>query len=206
MVKNMSLGLNRYFSLGSEAVDLVVAGIVAAFGLAGANLVGVIIDPLSYYGGIIIGAVVGLIVHEYGHRTAGLRVGCVSRFVLYPLGLVITLIFGILRSFGFWFTLIMPGFVATSCGYEISGRHIAYISYWGPLTNIVLSLIARVLLFFTMFRCCYSFLYGFAEMNAWLALFNLLPFYPLDGAKILRYSPAMWIVLIVIAGVLLYAA
>jgi Zn-dependent protease len=39
-----------------------------------------------------------------------------------------------------------------------------------------------------------------ARINTWLALFNLIPFGPLDGAKILKWSKGIWLVSIAAAG------
>jgi Zn-dependent protease len=39
-----------------------------------------------------------------------------------------------------------------------------------------------------------------ARINIWLALFNLIPFGPLDGAKILKWNKGIWLITIAIAG------
>jgi len=39
-----------------------------------------------------------------------------------------------------------------------------------------------------------------AYINTWLALFNLIPFGPLDGAKIFRWNKGLWLVAIAGAG------
>lgn len=200
-MKNMSLRWSK--TTASEVVELVVAGIVAAFGLAGIGVVEIVMAPLSYYGGIVVGAIMGLLLHEVGHRESARRIGCFARFTLYPLGLLLTIIFGVLRSFGFWFSLIITGYVATQCPYYGRSRVEGWISLWGPLTNILLSLVFLVLIPHVA-SCCLSFSIGFGEINAWLAFFNLLPFYPLDGSKLLRSYPAVWAILIVVSGYLVF--
>ncbi len=35
-------------------------------------------------------------------------------------------------------------------------------------------------------------------INMWIAFFNLIPFGPLDGAKIIRWNPLVWGILIAI--------
>jgi Zn-dependent protease len=37
-----------------------------------------------------------------------------------------------------------------------------------------------------------------ARINTWLALFNLIPFGPLDGAKIMSWDKKVWLVAIII--------
>jgi Zn-dependent protease len=70
------------------------------------------------------------------------------------------------------------------------------ISFAGPAVNLFLSM------FFRLFPGD-VFVY-LSLINSWLALFNLLPIPPLDGSKIIRWKPWFWIVLVVLAGLLLY--
>jgi Zn-dependent protease len=42
----------------------------------------------------------------------------------------------------------------------------------------------------------------FAYINAWLAFFNLLPIPPLDGSKMIRTNPALWLPVIAVAALL----
>jgi Zn-dependent protease len=44
---------------------------------------------------------------------------------------------------------------------------------------------------------------GFS-INGWLALFNLIPFGVLDGAKILQWNGIVWLVTAIIAGVMVF--
>lgn len=70
-------------------------------------------------------------------------------------------------------------------------RDIMLVSFAGPLSNILTALaaviVAKVLAFFPvpMAKEIYSLLFLLALANTSLAIFNLLPFAPLDGSKIL---------------------
>ncbi len=70
-------------------------------------------------------------------------------------------------------------------------RDIMLVSLAGPVSNILVAtvtvVVAKILVFFPipMAGEIYSLLYVLALVNASLALFNLLPFAPLDGSKIL---------------------
>ena len=48
------------------------------------------------------------------------------------------------------------------------------------------------------------FLLGY--MNAFLALFNMLPIPPLDGSKIYKWNPAVYIMMLVASATLLLVA
>jgi len=75
-------------------------------------------------------------------------------------------------------------------------RRIGLISLAGPATNIALALIFQVLDFTNP---TLLFTLG-AQINTWLALFNLIPFGPLDGAKIFKWNKVAWIISIALAG------
>jgi Zn-dependent protease len=50
-----------------------------------------------------------------------------------------------------------------------------------------------------------TFLLGF-KINSFLALFNLIPFSILDGAKVFRWDPIIWLVTAGFAGILVFFA
>ncbi|MET1160810.1 MAG: site-2 protease family protein [Thermoprotei archaeon] len=188
----------------SEPVALVVTVIVLSlvFGLEallGGNI-------LEY---VIVTAAVTLAVipHELAHRWCARVMGSYSRYVLSPIGLVLTLITAIP-----WlpFKIIMPGFTLVSPHrYDplYLKRLMGLTSYVGPLINIVVAsislvsallilkagIVAPVMLFLLLFFSVS------ARINAWLAFFNLLPVPPLDGSKIISWKPAMWITSLILS-------
>lgn len=104
------------------------------------------------------------------------------------------------------FAVVMSllGFVFAAPGAVMIRGHIntkqnGRISAAGPASNIVVSLI-----FLALFTSSPSPLlqvigsYGF-RINAWLALFNMIPLGIFDGAKIWRYNKAVYIGLAVLA-------
>jgi Zn-dependent protease len=184
-----------------EAATLTIGALSVAFGLAGVGLLNALRSPLGIHSGYLVGAVLGFLLHELAHREAARRQGCRAGFVLTPLGLALTLLSGLLRSIGVGFAILAPGYVAIYCyggwGYRGSRRH-DLIAAAGPAANIALALVAPLLSHVSPF-----FAVGFREANAWLALFNLLPFHPLDGAKIFRANMPLWLAMLVIAVLLL---
>ena len=62
----------------------------------------------------------------------------------------------------------------------------------GPLINVALAVVFMAILFTTDSALMQTLgLYG-AYVNVFLAGFNMIPFGPLDGAKVYKHNPAMW--------------
>lgn len=62
-------------------------------------------------------------------------------------------------------------------------KDIAIVSLSGPLTNLILAVLASILLRFTPFEM-QEILLAILRINLLLAIFNLLPIPPLDGSKV----------------------
>jgi Zn-dependent protease len=101
---------------------------------------------------------------------------------MWPTGLILALICSL---FGFVFAA--PGAVMIHPRTDIWGgttltrEKTGLISIAGPAMNLCLAIV------FLLLNMAYPMLvFSFvARINAWLAIFNLIPFGPLDGAKIL---------------------
>jgi Zn-dependent protease len=154
----------------------------------------------SYYG--IISVVIAFLVHEFAHRQTARRLGCSSRFVLDPLGLIITLLSSI-----FPIAFLAPGYMGINCwGLPMTRKGLLTVAGSGPLSNIILALFAFLPLILRGYipfgYQTLQFLYTFAVINTWIAIFNLIPFGPLDGAKIFRADKKAWLGLTGVAVVL----
>jgi Zn-dependent protease/CBS domain-containing protein len=127
--------------------------------------------------GIIFGSVV---LHELGHALVGMRAGTPAKaIILLPIGGV-TLLDETRQP-------IEPG--------VLTWKRDVRIALAGPLVNIIIALVAAGLLFalapeihFWTKPSVYSgnLPGSLVWCNLWLALFNLLPAYPMDGGRVLR--------------------
>jgi Zn-dependent protease len=136
-----------------------------------------------------------------GHRFVARRFDCFAEYAMWPTGLIIALACSL---FGFVFAA--PGAVMIYPRADIWGRSsltrekAGLISIAGPAMNICLAVIFLVL---NMAQPTLLFTLG-AQVNTWLAIFNLIPLGPLDGAKILRWNKGAWSLALVI-GIGLFA-
>ena len=150
----------------------------------------------------------GFILHELAHRFMAILYGGHARFRMWKGGIVMMLL---LSVFGFVFAA--PGAVYIY-GLPVRSKKMAMqkngiISLVGPGLNIVLMLFFLLLgtlapLYFRPVKFDYQPL-EFVGSNIWffgawinfiLALFNILPVFPLDGSKIFYWSKPIWILLL----------
>lgn len=123
--------------------------------------------------------------HEIAHKYIGQKFGYWSEFRMYPQGLLFALFLSVIAGIVF----AAPGAV------QIFGRpnrdEMGKISAAGPSTNLILGLIFITIWFISDgFIAFISFYISY--INVFLALFNLLPFGPLDGLKIFRWKKEIW--------------
>ncbi len=139
----------------------------------------------------------GFLLHELAHKIVALHYGCVAEFRAYSNMLLLMIV---LAFFGFVFAA--PGAVVIDgpVGIRRNGK----ISAAGPATNIVLAF-----LFLGLAKSTSSSLgisignYGFM-INSWLALFNLIPIWNLDGRKVLNWSKPVYALMVIISLLLVF--
>ena len=165
-----------------EIKHLAIATVlVVAIGLSSILYVSIELSHLALFTVILTAS---FFVHEIAHKIAAQRRGFWAEFRLIFTGAILTLI-SVISPF---FKIISPGAVMISG--SIDNKSIGKISIVGPLTNILLStLFLMVALLSNQFAMV--FMLG-AAFNAWIALFNLIPFGMLDGFKILLWNRKVW--------------
>jgi len=154
----------------------------------GFNNIGALLSfiPISF-----LSIVIAFFVHEISHKFMAQKYGLWSEFRMYPMGLLLALVFGIFIGIPF----AAPGavmFRGDARNFE-TGR----IAVAGPLSNIVISFVAFLLYLFVFLETStIKEIVGFVCLiNAVLVTFNLLPLGPLDGAKVIRWNATVWIIL-----------
>ena len=185
-----------------EFRDIVISALVLAlaFGIALSGGFRAFQQPgilVLVIGMSLVAVSLGFILHELGHRLIARRFGYFAEYSMSPKGLMVALGFSL---FGFIFAapgavMIYPKAAAWGTG-SLDRQKVGLISVAGPTTNIGLAVLFLVL---DIIQPTLLFTLG-AQINIWLALFNLIPFGPLDGAKILKWSKGIWLITIAVAG------
>lgn len=160
--------------------------------------------PLSFVTILLITtftAGLGVILHELAHRVVARRFGATAHFVANNPMLVLSIL---IAFSGFLFAA--PGAVWHS-GW-LTKRQSGLIAAAGPATNIVLALLflGGLVVAQGITRSpviIYSLFLGFS-INGVLGLFNMLPFGPIDGAKILSWSGPAFAAMIAVAALVAF--
>lgn len=143
----------------------------------------------------------GFILHELGHKFTAQRYGYTAVYKASPMGLLLAI-----------FLKLVTGFVFAAPGAVMIQKRRSYydtdderdyhmltqsretwkIALAGPLINVALAVVFMGLLFLSDSMLMQTIgLYG-AYVNVFLAGFNMIPFGPLDGAKVFKHNPAIW--------------
>jgi len=145
-----------------------------------------------------LGIVTAFFVHEIFHKLMAQKYGLWSEFRMYPQGLLFSLVLAFFTGFVF----AAPGavmFKGESRNFE-TGR----IAVAGPTANIIIAGITLALYRYIFLETNVGKILAFiCLVNVLLATFNLLPFNPLDGSKVLRWNGILWSILLVISIILL---
>ncbi|MDP2767897.1 MAG: hypothetical protein Q8O41_10710 [Candidatus Methanoperedens sp.] len=166
---------------------------------------------------VAFGVGTGFLLHELAHKFTAQKYGCVADYEASPLGLILAL--GLSFITGGNFVFAAPGAVMIRSKRVFyspledryldslqSAKEFAYISVSGAVVNLLLAVSFFIIsLFVAHSSLAYAVLRTGAFINVFLAGFNMIPFGPLDGAKVWRYNPMLWAI-IGIPSIILFMA
>jgi len=146
----------------------------------------------------------GFLLHELAHKWMAQQYGCWAEYRGNRNGLMFALL---MSSFGF--LLAAPGAVMVSG--RITDRQNGIIAAVGPITNIIIALVAFPIYLFTVGSDYPLSLIGelarfIVIINLLLGGFNMIPVQPLDGSKIIAWSKYAYfgIIIAIFSGAMLY--
>jgi Zn-dependent protease len=190
---------HRISTSETELLHLLIAGAVLTFDFAllGTEFssTGALVTPnfLLVPAWLPYGATAALtafVAHEMAHKLSAQRHGFWAEFRMSPVGLVISLVTAL--AVGVMFAA--PG--ATMIGGMGDTREWGRTSLAGPLTNLVMGGGFALATAVAWLRHTGAWLLVplalLTFINTWFSTFNLLPFGPLDGRKVYRWSGAIW--------------
>ncbi|MCD6369486.1 MAG: hypothetical protein J7L38_06810 [Thermoproteales archaeon] len=171
----------------NEVRDLLIAIILVVFVYLSLGY-GMILQEPILVATLALSIVTAFLSHELAHKYVALNQGFMARFRLDKQGAMLTAVSILLPI-----KIIAPGYVAIYSlrGYP-SSEQIGKISMAGPLTNIFLALLALP------WHNTSLLAYLFMRTNTDIAVFNLLPFGPLDGRKIIQWRMDLWALLFIV--------
>ncbi len=167
-----------------ELTDLIIADV--ALSIAFSIILG-FGNFLYYFPMALIAVTVSFILHEYMHKITAQHFGAVAAFKRSDFGIIIALVTSFIG-----FLMAMPGATMIYTN-NFTKRENGIVSLVGPLTNLMLFFIvfglALLIRFSTYIEATLIFT---AFINLWLAFFNMLPIYPLDGSKVLSWNKLIY--------------
>lgn len=193
----MNIGREEFRDIVLSTLGLGVAFTVMFFGAP--DRLGFLLSPAFIPAFIATTVVVGVSFapHEMAHRVTARAIEAYARYEMWTPGVILSILTGLLGV-----AVAAPGGVVLS--YNPADRYGRWsgfnpkqhgiIAVVGPLMNLSLAVIfAFAANFFAPTVQGQNLLVMGARINGLLAVFNLLPFYPLDGYRVLRWDEALWI-------------
>jgi len=147
-----------------------------------------------------------LLFHELAHKLTAQKYGCRAIYVIWPMGIMLSVFLTLITAGNIIFAALGAVAISTSyttrVGYKfvgLSSQELGKIAASGPFTNMVIAVIAYIFMWINP-----QIFQAIVSINLIVALFNLVPFPPLDGAKIFSWRKLTWFSMLLSVIVLLY--
>lgn len=158
---------------------------------------------VDFYMSFIISSITvgtAFIAHELAHKILAQKYGCFAEFRSFDSMLILAIV----MSYFLGIIFAAPGAVMIKG--PVGVRRNGKISAAGPAVNIILAIIFIVILFSTSQGILYTVALIGALVNAWLAIFNILPFGMFDGKKIIAWNKPIFFLLLISAIIIFIIA
>ncbi|HUX99276.1 MAG TPA: AN1-type zinc finger domain-containing protein [Candidatus Deferrimicrobium sp.] len=135
-------------------------------------------------------ATLAFILHEFGHKFTGIRLGNWSEFRLIKPFAILTAISVIPIPF---FKIVCPGAVQVTG--DTNTTNMGKIALAGPIMNLIQAgiFVALANTIFISNWIFFDIMIISAYLNAFLGIFNLIPIGPLDGRKVIHWNKFYYI-------------
>lgn len=153
-------------------------------------------DTVVYLLEAFVGMVTAFLLHELSHRYVARSYGGIAYFRMWPFGIVLALLTSLI---GFIFAA--PGAVNISgiYGKEQMGK----TALAGPMTNLALGIVFLGIFFVSQPGSLMEQVFYFAAViNLWFSLFNMIPFPPLDGSKVISWNIGYFAIFVAVSLVI----
>ena len=170
--------------MNSEPFDLLISYLLLVLLFSGFN------PALIKYSAFAV--LTAFVFHELAHRFVARSYGYRAFYRRWDTGMLMALLIAVATKFLTGSVLIFAavGAVQIYAPYDYNiDETFGKIAFAGPLTNILLGI---AFLLYVKFVSYSPLLAMAAAINLWLAFFNLLPFPPLDGSKVVKWNAWIW--------------
>ena len=148
---------------------------------------------------LIIGT--GFLGHELAHKFTAQRYGAWAEFKLWTVGAIMSLVFALVSAGTLVFAAPGAVYIASRSSYigDVMDRKTnGIISLVGPLVNVAAAALSGLV--YTLLSVAgigmtisgFHPLFWAIQINLWLGAFNMIPFFILDGQKVLAWNKLVW--------------
>lgn len=184
LLKGISTSKRELVDIAIAWITIAVVMVVVTKGFSLGWVVGFVVSFLT------VG--IAFVVHELSHKIVAQKLGQQAEFRKFSPALIMSVVLAFLGI-----TFVAPGAVVIS-GFGITNSENGKISLAGPLSNLVMGILAVIITLFLV-SSFWKFVFVFtAYINCMIGMFNMIPFWILDGHKILVWSKKIYFTLLAV--------